>query len=196
MLALEVLDYIHQLTRYLEAQDFTDQVDSIAATPIPKPFVDDDEVLLDDLDGGEGLDDLEGLEGLDDLGDEEEDEQSDEVISAMLTLTATAPDYFPRGLVSVSERRDELEPRRAVEGERATAADAEALASALGDLPLVVGRLVSEDRTAAAVATIVPQDNAGRLAAVATIDGWLAQIRRPTACGSTAAACPTSGRRW
>ncbi|RLB53535.1 MAG: hypothetical protein DRJ42_11735 [Deltaproteobacteria bacterium] len=170
--ARPVLSYVHALTQHFESDEGVRRVDSITKTPITKGLGDGD-----DPDGDFDIWD-EGDDGgeltLDALEDESEgDDLPQEVMDALLSLTLAAPVRFPGGLTDISERRRELEPRRAVEGDEVTDEDGEALSTALADLPLVTGRLVSEDRTVTAIALGLPTDHRSRRAVIEEMDTWL-----------------------
>ncbi len=153
--SLPVLDYVHELTEHFESADGVRRVESITKTPIQKPP--EEEII-----------DLDSFEE-----ESEEDDLPQDVLDAMLTLTEVAPERFPLGLTDISERRDEIAPRPAVEGDEVTEEDAENLRAALDDMPLVVGKIVSADREVTSIALALPTDHAERRAVIERMDAWL-----------------------
>ncbi|UJR79784.1 SSD domain-containing protein [Sandaracinus amylolyticus] len=161
---LEPLRYVHRLSKHLASQDYAVRVESLTVTPLPGARV-EAEATLDDL---EGLDDLE-----------EPDSADARAEAALQVLVAAEPERFPMGLYSVAERvgDGEADTRAVVQGDEVTEDEATAIRTAIEDLPLVDGRLVSRDRTlAAVVAFLDPALGTGqrRLEAVHRIDAWLA----------------------
>ncbi len=153
--ALPVLSYVDELTRHFESVEGIRRVESITKTPIEKPPA--EEVM--------NLDSFEE--------ESEEDDLPQDVMDAMLTLTEAAPERFPLGLTSISERRDEIAPRPVVEGDHVTEEDVRDLRAALADMPLVVGKIISADKEVTTVALSLPTDHAARRALIDEIDIWL-----------------------
>ncbi len=156
VLSRTTLEYVHRLTEHFRTEPFVSRVESLTAMPIPKPEAEDDPSLT-----------------LDALENEPEEDLPQDVLDAMLTLVDADPSRFPGGLAMVSDKRAELQPKPAVEGEHVTDADVAALRSALAEMPLVVGRLVDEEHHTTVVALALPTQSRERREAVAKVDAWL-----------------------
>jgi hypothetical protein len=154
--AVPVLAYVHDITRHFETVPEVSRVESLTKTLIPKQVADDQELDLDSFED-----------------ETEDDDLPQDVLDAMLVLIESAPERFPLGLTGISERREEIEPHPAVEGDDVTAEDAENLRAALVDLPLVTGRIVSADRRVTAIALALPTDHAARREVIEAMDAWL-----------------------
>lgn len=163
------LAYQHRLARHFQSQEGVTRVDGLTVTPMPGA-------------AGDGEGGGETLEDLDDLGDEPAIDPRFE--AAVETLVQSDPERFPMGLYTVAERVGGTgsEVRPIVSGDEVEGAHVEALRAALADAPLIVGRLVSEDRSVAAV--VVTLDAAlgtgsERIAALREIDAWIAEAHPP-----------------
>ena len=161
---LEPLRHVHRLSRYLSERDFVVRVESLTVTPLPGA-------------AREGTETLEDLGDLDDLGDQPTVDPRYE--AALQVLVETSPEHFPMGLYTVADRVGDgsSDVLPAVAGDDVEPDEVEAIRGALEDMPLVEGRLVSRDRTlAAVVAFLDPALGTGqqRVDAVHEIDDWLA----------------------
>ena len=171
-----VLQYVHRLSLHFRGEPSVVRVESLTVTPLPGALPPD-----------------AATETLDELGETEELAPS--LTAALEVLMASEPERFPMGLLSVANRvgdgRQDL--RGVVRGEEVTAAEAEAIAAAIDDTPLVLGRLVSRERRLAAVVLFLdPALGTGpaRIDAVHAIDAWLAASPPPRGASIHAAGLP------
>ncbi|HEY8430097.1 MAG TPA: MMPL family transporter [Sandaracinaceae bacterium] len=166
--SLPALRYVHRLSRHFSADPRVVRVESVTVTPLgfgAQP----------ESGAGEGtLEDLDALEA----SEAGADALLPAIEAALTTLIESEPERFPMGLLSIAERVGPARaPRPLVEGEIVTAEEAEAIAAALEDAPLVVGRLVSRDRRLAAVVVFLdPALGTGleRIELVHEMNAWLA----------------------
>ncbi|MGF1469843.1 MAG: RND family transporter [Sandaracinaceae bacterium] len=163
VLTPQVLRYVYALTHDLADLPHVLRVDSVTETPIAKPDDGEEESLT--------LDDLGG--------DEFEDDVPDDVLSATLTLAEVDPDHFPNGIQDFADRRAELEPTPALTTHEITEEDAARLRDALADMPMVRGRLISEDGTLAAVVVALPTEPEARLEGIDAVDDYLDEYPPP-----------------
>ncbi len=176
--SLGALQYVHDLSRHFQGESIVDRVESVTVTPLA------------------GAPPPEGSESLDDLAsDQDSDAPTPSVEHALEVLMASEPERFPLGLVSVVERVGDGSADRhgVVRGEVVTSEEAAAIAAALEDEPLVIGRLVSRDHHLAAVVLFVdPALGAGeqRIGAVHEMDAWLAAHPPPGALSLYVAGIP------
>jgi predicted RND superfamily exporter protein len=175
--AQPILEYVHRLSLHFSDAPSVVRVESLTVTPLPGALPPDGA----------------GEETLDDLGEEEE--LAPHLTSALETLMASEPERFPMGLLSVANRVGDgsQDLRGVVRGERVTAEEARAIATAIDDAPLVLGRLVSRDRQLAAVVLFLdPALGTGpaRIEAVHAIDAWLAAHPPPRGASIHAAGIP------
>lgn len=160
--SLPALAYQHLLARRLATEPEVLRVDGLTVSPMPRgPRP---EAALEDVGT---LDELDATES---AGDDEE------VRRALETLVASAPERFPLGLASVAERVSDADRTPIVEGDEVRERDVAVVRAAIDESPLVVGRLVSADRSlAAVVVTLRPEVGTAneRIAFVRRIDAWL-----------------------
>jgi hypothetical protein len=182
VLAPAPLAHVHALSRHFREAPFVEAVRSVTVTPVPRAAEGAGRAAqpaasgaadLADLDD---LDDLADLADLDDLADLEDEEPVPiEVHDALGTLARAEPERFPRGVLSVHDRLGALEAGPLVRGDTVEPGEVRAVRRALDDAPLLQGRLVSADRTVAAVALdLAPGGPRATERAVDAIEAWLA----------------------
>ena len=134
------LGYMYALGQALAPLKGVERVDSLTSVPFRKPPKLDDEDELD----------------LDSLGDEAPDPLADdpELLSALSDVVAAAPEVFPMGLATLGERTQGAQFGPLIESAQPTAEDAQAVADAVAELPMLQGRLVSSDGRYALVAVV------------------------------------------
>jgi predicted RND superfamily exporter protein len=162
------LGYMHALGEAMAALPHVERVESLARMPFRRPpsEVDDSELTLDALDDP----------APDPVGDDPK------LLGAMSDVVAAAPEIFPLGLASLSEKMGAQKPERIITSDAPSADDAKALASAVEDTPLLKGRLISKDRRFALVAVVFDDallSHKDLSAAVDGVTGWLEAHRPP-----------------
>ncbi len=190
VLARAPLQYLHDVTRHVSAQDWVERVVSLTETPMPRRaapaaqtggsggggFDDLEEELGGDDDDGSGFDALE-----EELDAPREDGFAPGVVDALVSLVEADPERFPGGFreLGLSLQR-ELVTTPVVQGDTLTDDDVVELRRALAQSTLVDGRLVSRDRTLAVSALflkeIAPKEMRKR---VASLREWLADHPPP-----------------
>ena len=163
-MSVEALRYEHQLAQRFQNLPQVLRVDGLTVTALPRaPGA--------DTSGTGSLDDLDNLDNLD-----AQPAANPEAEAALQVLIDTDPSRFPLGLLSVAERVTDADTHPIVAGDTVTEAEAEMIRQSIEESPLVVGQLVSEDRTLAAVvvrlATGLGTGNE-RLSFVNEMDTWL-----------------------
>lgn len=155
------LSYTHRLARALALQPNVERVDAL--TKLTWPKVKEEEATLDELG--------------------EQDEQSPELLGAAADLVAAAPDVFPMGLATLSERSagKTLEPL--VAGRDVTDADVALIQEVAAKTQMLRGRLISRDGKHLVVAAqlsdaLVKHDDMAK--AVELIEQWLVENPAPT----------------
>jgi uncharacterized protein len=145
VLALDTLRYLHQLSRHFRDEPWVDRAESLTLLPLPR-------IRHDDPDDSPTLDELEAdLFGED--ADEEPTAGDAKAVEALHALVDDDPARFPGGFAAVGARmQGEVLTGPVVEGETVTADEALELRTTLADAPLVIGRLISQDHTVAAIA--------------------------------------------
>jgi len=155
------LGYVHKLSRALVKLPNVERVDAL--TKLTWPKIKDDEATLDELAA--------------------EDDQPPEVLGAAADLVASAPDVFPMGLATLSERSagKVLEPL--VAGTDITDADVQLIREVASKTKMLRGRLVSRDGKHLVVAVqlsdaLVKHDEMAR--SVEAMEDWLVHNPAPT----------------
>jgi uncharacterized protein len=183
VLSGENLAYQHALTQGLVSIKGIERIESLTDMNLPRivePPTTDDDAL--DAAEGDDLEDLEDLDDLDALDDEDVTSDFDAVTTnAMIDLIESDPVRFPGGLQTVGPRLKStlrFEPI-AIDGELPEDAEVQ-LRLAIDQSPLLVGRLISEDRTAAAVALFLAELSGREMPRlVDAVEGWLAENPAP-----------------
>jgi predicted RND superfamily exporter protein len=137
------LERIHDLSLRFSKKPWVDHVDSITDTPIahrvPKEPEEEEVPTEDSLD----LDDLDTLE---------EEETDSDVFNALLDIIESDPERFSGGIARLGpELSAELQTAPIISQETVTTEQAAELEQALEAAPLLTGRLISKDRTVAAI---------------------------------------------
>lgn len=167
--SLEALRYQHRLARHFTAEPMVLRVDGLTVTPLPRGA------------GAEGagteasLDDLDALEA-------EEAPADPEVEAALETLIASEPERFPSGLYDVAERVTDADREPIVSGMAVEERHVEVVRAAVVESPLVIGRLLSADRTLAAVVVRLREEigtGNERVAFIDAVDAWLDESPPP-----------------
>lgn len=123
------LGYLRKLGDAVQKLPGVERVDSLALMPFPKRSDADDEVNLDDL---------EGAAKPDPTADDPE------MLSALSDVVAAAPELFPMGLASLSERTAGMQELGAlITSDEPSAEEVEALTKAVARTPVLRGRLIS-----------------------------------------------------
>lgn len=149
--------YQHQLATALKAIDGVERVESITEMILPR-------VIDPALEPAEEEDfDLDDLEDLDSLEDEDlEDSFDPETVNLMVDIFEADPERFEGGLQVVGPRIQETLRFESITNEEGLVEDAETkIRAALDASPLLVGRLISEDSQAVAIALFL-RDVEGR----------------------------------
>jgi predicted RND superfamily exporter protein len=167
--SLPALRYQNVLARRMAEEPEVLRVDGLTVSPIPRgPSA---------AAGVEDVGTLDDLDALEDELDEGPAAPADvEVEAALQALVESARDRFPLGLGSVAERATEADRTPIVHGDEVTEADAATIRGAVEESPLVVGRLISADRTLGAVVVSLRAElgtGSERVAFVQRIDQWL-----------------------
>ncbi|MFW6051004.1 MAG: efflux RND transporter permease subunit [Myxococcota bacterium] len=174
-LAVENLQYLHQLSLHFRDEPWVKRAESITLLPIPR-------VAEEDPDESLTLDELE--EDLLAEDTEAEPEPADpEVVDALHTLVDEDPSRFPGGFAELAARMEgRVRADPVVEGDTVEPGEAEELRRVLRDAPLLIGRLVSEDGTVAALALRL-KDPGGEHRqvsdAIDTVEGYLQEHPPP-----------------
>jgi predicted RND superfamily exporter protein len=124
----EPLGYLYELAAEIDKLPGVERIDSLARMPFPKPVV-EDEVTLDDLDAAPKADPAA---------------DDPKLLGALSDVVAAAPDLFPMGLASLSERTagmQELGPL--ITSATPTQEEVQALSEAVAKTPILRGRLIS-----------------------------------------------------
>lgn len=142
----EPLDYVHRLSRRFAEAPWVASVESLTLTPVLRP------------------NDTQARPT----------RPTREIEAALVTLAEAEPERFPEGPRSVAARLAQLEGGPLVTGERVDAADARRVREALGEAPLIEGRLVSRSRRVTAVMVeLRGEDHRERAEAVDRVEAWL-----------------------
>lgn len=168
--SLEALQYQHRLALHLRELPEVLRVDGLTVTPLPRgQALAEDGTSLEE--GSESLDDLDSLDADEALGGEDT-----AVEEAIATLVASAPERFPSGMYDVAERVTDADREPVVRGDEVEPRDVAIIRAAIAGAPIVVGRLVSEDRTLGAVVVQLREEigtGNERVAFVDRVDAWL-----------------------
>jgi len=161
----EALAYQHALARHFAAEPEVLRVDGLTVTPLPRGAGPDE--------GGEAsLDDLEDLDALE--GDEAPADPA--VEAALQALIDSEPARFPLGMYDVAGRVADADREPIVAGDEVTAAHVEIVRAAVAESPLIVGRLISADRTLGGIVVRLREEigtGNERVAFIERVDGWL-----------------------
>ncbi len=169
VLSRESLQQIQDLSLYFSGKAWVDKVVSITTLNIPRRVRDaedeGDESDLDDLDleavgdeDGGDLDDLDDLDALDEKTEDSQGDLEDDVFNALLDIIESDPSRFPGGIAEIGPALSaELKTDPIVVGEEVTDEEAAELSTAVEDSRLLVGRLIDEDHTVAAIALQLPE---------------------------------------
>lgn len=157
------LQYLHDVSGYLQNESWIDNVVSLTRTPLPRRIAADPE----NLDAGFDLDALEDEEfedeeldedapegeDLEALPEEEDDGFDPAIVDALIALVEADPDRFPGGFQALGPKlKLELRATPIVEGDEVTDEDVEEIRDTMRQSPLLVGRLVSADGSLAVAA--------------------------------------------
>lgn len=183
--SLEALQYQHALARRFAQEPEVLRVDGLTVTPMPRASSapSGDAGLLDTLDDAGSLDDLDSLEAGDAADASAATSADHEAEAALATLVQSAPERFPLGLMTVAERVTEADREPIVHGDMVTAADVETIRGAIAESPIVVGNLVSHDRTLGAVVVRLRAElgtGNERVDFVNRMDAWLDMSAPPS----------------
>lgn len=140
VLSAKPLGYMYELGEALIKLPNIERVESLARTPFLKAE-DPDDVL-----------------NLDEMAAAEPDPTADDpaLLSALSDVVASAPDHFPMGLASLSERASGMRNMGPlITSGSPSAQDIEALKAAVQKMPILRGRLISRDGRFAVVAMVV-----------------------------------------
>jgi len=170
VLSRKTLQRIQDISLYFAHQDWVAKVVSLTTLNMPRRVKeprgeDATEVKspeeLDGLQEVDGLDDSTDLDSLDDLdalgetkpeGDAQ-GQLEDKVFNALLDIVESDPDRFPGGIAEVGPALSaELKTDPIVTGPKVTEKEAQELAQAIEGNPLLVGQLIDDDHTLAAIA--------------------------------------------
>lgn len=121
------LSYAHHLSRWLSEQPSVERVDALPRVVWPRE--DTEELTLDDLEA----------QG-------EEDDPGTELLAAATDVVEAAPDVFPNGLASLSERSAGKKLEQLVKGDDVTDEDLALIAEAVEKAPQLTGRLISKNK--------------------------------------------------
>lgn len=172
VLSRKSLQDVHDLSLYFADKPWVDKAVSITTLNIPRRVKGEpedqgglEEVEVEAVDGeGGGLDDLDTLDDLADLDSldaEPQDDQADledAAFNALLDIIESDPDRFPGGIAKAGPALSaELKTDPIVQGSIVTEEEAQELAAAIEDNPLLLGRLIDEDHTLAGVALQLPE---------------------------------------
>lgn len=165
VLRREPLQYLHDVTRHLEDQDWIETVVSLTRTPMPRrvPPAEEEAPSLEELErelegeleeeSGGGFDDLEDELFGDDGEYTGEDDFDPEVVDALVSLCEADPDRFPGGFQQLGPTlARELRATAIAEDNELTDDNVEELRLAIEQSTLVEGRLISEDHDIAVTA--------------------------------------------
>jgi uncharacterized protein len=179
VLAIDKVRYLHQLSRHFRDQPWVDRAESLTLLPLPRIRHDDPEAAptLDELEEDLFADD-------DEVAGEDLLEGDSDAVDALHTLVDEDPARFPGGFAAVGARmQGEVVTGPLVEGDTVTPEEAAEIRLALDDAPLLIGRLISEDRTVAAIALqlVGKEVNHDEVdAAIAHVEAHLAEHPPPT----------------
>lgn len=169
VLRREPLQYLDDVTRHLDEQDWIETVVSLTRTPMPRRIAPSDEApSLEELereleeeeapvegddDGGGGFDDLEDELFGDDGEYTGEDDFDAEVVDALVSLCEADPERFPGGFQRLGPTlARELKATAIAETDELTDEDIEELKQAVEQSTLVEGRLISANHDIAVTA--------------------------------------------
>lgn len=179
VLSAENLAYQHALTQGLSSIGAIDRIESLTDMVLPRrvePDAAEDEGDLEDLDDVDDLDDLDALE------DEEVEAGFDAAtMNALIDIIESDPARFPGGLQAVGPRLQTTLRYDPIAKDGVLPDDAEAqIRNALAQSPLLVGRLVSQDHTAAAVALFLKELSGRDMPRlVKDVEAWIAENPAP-----------------
>jgi uncharacterized protein len=130
VLRAEPLGYLHRLGEAVAKLPGVERIDSLARMPFPKRSAAEDEVTLEDLEG--------------DAAKNDPTADDPRLLSALSDVVAAAPELFPMGLASLSERTagmQDLGPL--ITSDVPDEAEVLALRAAVDKTPVLRGRLIS-----------------------------------------------------
>jgi len=169
VLRAEPLGHLHRLGEAVAKLPGVERIDSLARMPFPKRNAADEEVTLEDLEGGAGKNDPTA--------------DDPQMLSALSDVVAAAPELFPMGLASLSERTagmQDLGPL--ITSDAPDEAEVVALREAVDKTPVLRGRLISRSGHQALLAVTLDDAIVSHRAlsdAVAKITDVLAQNPAP-----------------
>ncbi len=140
------LGYMYSLGEALIKLPNIERVESLTRTPFLK------------------AEDPDAVLNLDEMAAAEPDPTADdpELLSALSDVVASAPDHFPMGLASLSERASGMRNMGAlITSARPSADDIKALKAAVVKMPILRGRLISRDGRFAVIAIVVDDSVTG-----------------------------------
>ncbi|MDB4985612.1 MAG: putative rane protein [Myxococcaceae bacterium] len=129
VLAPEALGYLYRLGEEVQKLPGVERIDSLARMPFPRHSAAEEEATLDDLD---------------DKPKDDPTADDPKLLSALSDVVAAAPELFPMGLASLSERTagmQDLGPL--ITSEHPGADEVKALRDAVAATPILRGRLIS-----------------------------------------------------
>jgi len=189
VLSRQTLQQIQDLSLYFEAKPWVEKATSITTLHIPRRVKqassggNEEQGGLEEVGGtgeGGGLEDLDDLDSLDEVGDESQTQGdlNDDAFNALLDIIESDPDRFPGGIAKVGPALSaELKTSPIVKGTHVTEAEAVELAKAIQSDPLLVGRLIDDEHTLAAIALQLP--NLGPREMRQAMDDLREDLKRP-----------------
>lgn len=149
VLAPEPLGYVHRLSRHFTGQPYVARVDGITVTPILRRAAEPRRAPRAT--------------------------PTPDVQAALAALAQAEPERFAGGPLAVAAELRHVESGPLVEGDEVTRDEARRAREILADAPLVEGRLISRDRSVAAVTLeLAGEDHHARARAVDEVERWIA----------------------
>lgn len=132
VLTPDALGTIYALSEHFASAPHVERVESLTRTPFRR--------AVTEADNGElTLDALDAAPKADPLGDDPK------LLGAMADVVAAAPEIFPLGLASLSERMAAQKFEAPIHSDKPSAEEAEAVRQGVKDTPLLQGRLISKN---------------------------------------------------
>lgn len=172
VLTREVLGYLYELTEFAAKLPGVRRVDSLTRTPFRR-----------EQSAEQASADLT----LDNLDTQKDDPLADDpaLLSALSDVVAAAPEHFPLGLVTLSERMGNVTYGPLIQSQHPSESDVQALTHALRDAPLLTGRLIGKSQRDALVAITLepakdgPESSARVTATRRALERFVAEQPRP-----------------
>ncbi len=163
------LGYMYALSEAVAKMPHIERVESLTRTPFPRKGPSAEEAEM-------------GLDALEDAPDPVKEDPN--LMLALSDVVAAAPELFPLGLASLSERAAGMRNiAPLISSEKPGAEEVQAVAEAVAKMPILRGRLISKDGRYGLVAVAIDDaltSHADLSGAVAQVTDWIAENPPPS----------------